>query len=185
MSTRLLFATFVFLSLSFASTAAADAVPPEPTDCPAGSIGSTCHGGPFCRPDTCDTANDCDAGFICEDTQACISTIDCGGIGGPAPTDAYEGPCGSGDSCTDGTCQPIKICLPEGGATAVSSGATTSSGAGASSSTGGSGGEGGNGEGTTRVDQGCGCEVVGARSSGPWWLLFGAALPLWRRRRRP
>lgn len=177
-------------ALSFASTAAADAVPPEPTDCPDGSIGATCHGGPFCRPDTCDTQADCDPGLVCADTQACISTVDCGGIGGPAPTDAYEGPCSAGGSCTEGTCQTTKLCLPEGGTTAVSSGATTSSnassGAGASTSVaGGSSGEGGSGEGSTRVDQGCGCEVVGGSSASAWWLLVGAAaLPLWRRRRR-
>lgn len=187
MSTRILQIFVVAFGLSLAGTAAADVVPPEPTDCPAGSIGATCHGGPFCRPDTCDTQADCDAGFICEDTQACISTIDCGGIGGPAPTDAFEGLCGGDGSCATGTCEARKLCLPEGGATAVSSSATTSgAGAGASSSVaGGNGGNGGSSEGTTRVDQGCGCEVVGGDASSAWWLLAGAlgALPLWRRRR--
>ena len=59
--------------------ARADAVGPPPADCPAGSFGDSCHGGPFCRPSTCESDAACAGGEICQEVKVCVGGVQCGG----------------------------------------------------------------------------------------------------------
>jgi len=156
---------FAFATLSLAGVARADVVGPPQEDCPAGTEGSSCHGGPYCRPVECLVDQDCNAGETCQDRPMCVSTIVCAGL---LPPDAnpmdyeqakVEGSCPNGDECAAGaTCKTKRLCI--------------SNASGGSSS--GAGGE------------GCGCRVAGASDPSNVALLLGAAsaLALVRRRQR-
>ena len=97
----------------WAPVAAADAVPPPPTNCVEGSYGETCHGGPHCRPRACSDDGGCEPGESCQPLALCIDQIDCGGQGGPFFVDEVTGSC-PGGSCAEGTCQGTMVCAPTG-----------------------------------------------------------------------
>ncbi|WP_096326016.1 MYXO-CTERM sorting domain-containing protein [Nannocystis exedens] len=96
------------------TTARADVVEEPPADCPAGTKGNTCHGGPFCSPLKCFSDAECTDGATCQDTKGCIGWVDCGGgDGGPDPTPTLSSLCDGGEACGAGeTCEAIKLCLP-------------------------------------------------------------------------
>jgi len=176
--------------------ARADVVDRPPADCPQGSVGDTCHGGPFCRPMTCSMDSECVGDATCQDVMACIGSIDCtGGGGGTAadpPIPTITGPCKDGVCGADTTCQAIKQCIgpvdpttggggssgggsPTSGGTATSG--TASTGGGTASSTG--DGTGGGSKG------GCtGCAAHSGDGVGGSTLALLAIAGLVRRRRR-
>ena len=139
------------------STAAADAVGPDPTDCPLGTVGTSCHGMEYCRPLSCTSSSDCDAGEICQSRDLCITSGTCGGL---MPPDAEPPPprtvvtASCSGACAEGACESRMVCVPDG----------TPPGTG---------------------DGGCGCRVAGAGS--PWLglgaiALIGALIAARRRR---
>jgi hypothetical protein len=153
----------------------ADAVPPEPEDCLDGTRGSTCHGGPYCAPDSCTQDTDCTGGEVCRDRQLCLGSIDCtGGFtdpdAGPFLSDQITGACEGGAGCdAPAVCTTMKVCVAPGG--------STGSGPGAGS---------GDGNGDMAVS-GCGCSIPGAGggiAAGMAALALGGALLSARRRRR-
>src|SRR5262245_60743770 len=99
--------------------ARADAVPAPPSSCPKGTEGSTCHGGPYCRPLACTTDADCKGGSTCGDVSLCVGVISCAGL---LPPDADPSQfnvsradelCPTDTKCpSDTTCQSIKVCVP-------------------------------------------------------------------------
>ena len=106
------------LCLLLSSSAFADALPAPEGTCASGSRLSVCHGGSYCFPVTCGGANDdaCAAGLECRAVQACMSSLLCGGDVQPDEMEAtrtadFKGLC-SGSSCAEGTCKPMKLCLP-------------------------------------------------------------------------
>lgn len=180
-------------ALLAAPPARADVVPEPPMDCLDGTVGETCHGGPYCAPDTCTTDAECDAGKVCKDRDLCTATIDCGGMGGPAPTTEVTASCG--EACPAGdTCSVLKVCVTASSGTGGAGGATTSGGAGGSTTTGGTGGASvggaggsGGGGGDDVVVSGCSCRVPGAGTAvgAAGALLFALGLAgLGGRRRR-
>lgn len=100
--------------------ARADVVPEPPADCPEGTEGQTCHGGPFCQPRVCTQNGDCGVGATCQDQALCIAGIDCSGGWEPdaAPTLLQNavGTCAGGAACgAPSTCMTLKVCVPAGG----------------------------------------------------------------------
>ena len=118
-----------FAALSFASPARADVVGPPPDDCPVGTEGATCHGGPYCSPVECTSDMECGSGETCNDLPFCVSTILCAGL---LPPDAnlmdyerakVEAPCPTANECTQGaTCKTLKVCVPPESTSTSSSG---------------------------------------------------------------
>jgi MYXO-CTERM domain-containing protein len=156
-------AAFVWL---LAPAAAADAVPPPPDSCPAGSAGDSCHGGEYCRASGCTSDSDCSGGMACRELELCIGQIDCAGgwdpDAGPSYSPTVEGSCSGGSACSAGSCELRRVCAMPG--------------AGSSS--------GGEAEGPIEVDQGCGCSLPGTAGAGSLaGLGFVAALGLGLRRR--
>lgn len=147
-------------ALLLVSIAEADAVPPPPADCPAGSRGETCHGGPHCRPKPCDVDADCSSGETCQDLDLCLGQVDCAGgwdpDAGPHWVDTVEGSCANGAACSRGTCQTTEVCAPPPPPAQ-----------------------------STVVEQGCGCRLParGPSPHGPLALAL-ALLGLWTLRRR-
>lgn len=160
------------IPLLAASPALADVVGPNAEGCVDGSVGDSCHGGPFCSLDICTTDADCDGGEVCKDTDLCTTTIDCGGMGGPFPVTEVTGHCD--DECPSGsTCTPQKVCVAS------------------SSGPGGTGGNGAGGNGTGGGNDvlvtGCACDLAGRNTAlgAAGALLFAAGLAgLGGRRRR-
>lgn len=154
------------LALLFVTAPAlADVVGPPPDECPRASTPSSSHSGPLCVPsNSCDPASGCDGG-ACVAIKQCIEKVACGGMmppdAGPCTVDNVVGECGSGDSCSVGTCTERSIC---------------STGSDGSSSTSGSNDD----------DGGCGCRAAGGDSApeGAAWLLLLGAVALGRGRRR-
>ncbi len=112
-----------------AGEARADVVGPPPDDCPEGSEGATCHGGPFCRARGCMSDSDCDTGTTCKELPLCTGKIGCAGNIPPDADpndftqDKIEGPCPNGNECTAGsTCVKQKVCVGDGGSSSSSSG---------------------------------------------------------------
>lgn len=182
---RLLLAGLLCCSGVVLSDAArADVVDMEPDNCPDGTVGATCHGGPHCAPKTCSST--CSGGKVCREVAVCTGKIGCAGMLGPDedPSD-YEvtrvfAYCAAGGGCSSGICQTMKLCmdpLPGGDDTTAEvdgGGPTTpdTGGADAGSST---------VEGETTGD-GCGAGRIGsfiAMSLAVTLLLLGA----WFRRR--
>lgn len=174
--------TLFTTALLTAPPARADVVPEPPMDCLDGTVGETCHGGPYCAPDTCTTDADCDAGEVCKDTDLCTATIDCGGIDGPAPTTEVTASCG--EACPAGdTCSLLKVCVTASSGT----GGTTTTGGAGGATVGGAGGSGGSG-GNDVVVSGCSCRVPGTGTAvgaaGALLFALGLAGLGGRRRRR-
>ena len=181
--------------------ARADVVGPPPRDCPVGSSGDACHGGPFCRPNTCLNDDECSEGQTCQDAKACIGGIVCGGLegGGDPPIATYEGSCEQSGCKGNIECQAIKQCLPSGdptsggatsgggsatgtsgggSATGSSSGPTSSATAGSASSDSAGSGDGTGGDGSKG---GCACTSAG-NDGGLASLVALGLLALGRRR---
>ncbi|MCA9619864.1 MAG: tetratricopeptide repeat protein, partial [Myxococcales bacterium] len=176
-----------WLSL-WALEARADAVPPPPDDCPAGAVGETDHGGPHCRPTTCEVAQDCekqagwrkrDAAMSCRDGLGLcvVEKVKARGGWGSFERDVAYGPCASDADCrTEGArCLVAKRCVFGDAATSAPSAAPkTPPNAGTSAPPVPTAGEPGR----------CGCELRPTSARG-WigWCLAVVVLG-WRRRRR-
>lgn len=156
--------------LLLSSDAHADAVPPEPDDCPEGAVGDTDHGGPHCRPTECTTSSECkdkagywgrDKSFTCKaDVGLCVKVVDI--VYGKRPTAMDD--CDDDGDCDDGAkCIVTKRCVEGEPPKGNDSGTDPSGG---------------------QPKSKCGCELapVSALPSG-WWLLGAGALA-WRRRSR-
>lgn len=107
----------LLLVLLVPTLASADVVGPDPTDCPTGSRGTSCHGMEYCAPRTCTGAADCSAGEICQARDLCISSGTCGGLrppdaGPPAPVSVVTATCSG--SCAEGACESRMVCVPDG-----------------------------------------------------------------------
>ena len=105
------------LALSFPAFASADVVGPDPTDCPLGSRGASCHGMEYCAPQTCTTSATCGAGEICQSRDLCMSSGSCGGLMGPdaappPPVPFVTATCSG--TCAEGTCETVLVCVPDG-----------------------------------------------------------------------
>jgi len=118
---RILILTFttVTLSLLWSAAASADAIRPPPKDCPAGSVGSSSHCGPECKPLACNSDDDCRDSKVCKETSLCIESGERGRCGKvPAsqrtkkyPYKAAHGECPDKGDCEKGTCVPAKRCV--------------------------------------------------------------------------
>jgi hypothetical protein len=115
----------------FSLRAQADAVPPPPTGCPAGSVGGTCHGGVYCQPSDCKTSADCQGGQVCQPLSLCVGKVVCyGGIAGPdggAVTNDQpnvEGACSGTGPCGDAgaMCTTLSVCVSPSASSSSSSG---------------------------------------------------------------
>ena len=108
--------TVMVWSLLGTSLAWADVVNPPPEDCPAGTQGSTCHGGPHCAPVDCGAAG-CKDGLECREVKYCAGVVNCAGMLMPDEdpsqydTDAIYTTCDADESCDMGTCQAFKVCI--------------------------------------------------------------------------
>ncbi|MDI3282700.1 hypothetical protein [Polyangium sp. 15x6] len=112
-------AVFGLSALAFVTSARADVVGPPPDDCPEGTEGATCHGGPYCSPIECTSDAECGNGETCKAQPLCVSTIGCAGLLPPdaSPMDfertKIEALCPNGNECTQGaTCKTQKVCVP-------------------------------------------------------------------------
>lgn len=153
---RSLLAAAVLLAIP--ALAQADVVGPDPTDCPLGTRGTSCHGMEYCAPRLCTSAADCSTGEICQSRDLCITSGSCGGrlepdAGPPPPVTVVTAECSP--SCAEGTCESRMVCVPDGTPVGTGSG-------------------------------GCGCRVSG--SDGTWLgvgvaLLVGVAFAIRRRLR--
>ena len=160
---RHLFVSFVFAWVGVASGSAARAdmidVPKE--DCPAGTSGSSCHGGQFCRARGCVDESECDPGEDCREEQLCLGQIDCQGThqlpdGQSSVATQVYGYCPD-DTCSSGSCEATKVCMPKPSPA-----------------------------GPITVEEGCGCRLVApTETSGGAWLATMLLLGTvgWRRRR--
>ena len=104
----------VWLVVLFApSDAGADAVGPPPKNCPAGSEGESCHGGPYCDPLECTDDSKCKDGKTCQQVHYCVKQLDCAGGWGKGPyyRDEVKGLCEAGSKCSNGSCTALKVCL--------------------------------------------------------------------------
>jgi len=102
-------------SIVLVSEAEADIVEGPGTNCPNGSEGSACHGGPHCRPRKCTQASGCGEGMSCEERQLCMGQLDCSGrMPNSSLVDTVEGVCSSGGACERGTCQTVRVCVSRG-----------------------------------------------------------------------
>src|ERR1700679_4366304 len=95
----------LFLALT-PTTARADAVGPPPSNCPAGTTGTSCHGGSYCELSTCTTDTDCASGQTCQPRSYCQIPVTCGGgialpDGGPVESTvtAAGEPCAAASDC--------------------------------------------------------------------------------------
>jgi hypothetical protein len=120
-----------------ASSARADAVPPPPTDCPPGKVGTTSHGGAHCvdappkncppgwrgvaggncMVAVCGADNQCDPGQVCRDQSLCMAE-ETEYYRGPPPEhphvfDVPVGICVEHAVC-NARCKPGKVCLRPG-----------------------------------------------------------------------
>ena len=109
----------------FAGTARADAVPPEPEDCPVGSVGATSHCGAVCHALVCANDGECPDGTACLASKACILVDDCVR---PAQN-IHAGPCSPESTCAGegAVCQSLKLCVP-GESTSSDDGGNTTAG---------------------------------------------------------
>lgn len=95
------------------ATAGADVVSPPPEECPVGSSGHTCHGGPYCGLSECTDDSRCDDGMTCQEVQLCVGSHQCPGrIDEGTTHQTSEGLCGEGGECDSGACETVRICAP-------------------------------------------------------------------------
>lgn len=175
---RALLFCFVGLSLSPALVRA-DAVS-EPPSCPPHSEPVFCHGPPTCGPRECLSSRDCVAGEHCAVANLCVEDHSCGGWGGGDIETHVFGLCGAGDTCTEGTCSGLFVCVP-GGTSEDASVTRDASRADASETDA--------GDGRTHVRYGCDCHCsVGAAPhrgpAAPFMLGLAASALVWVKRRR-
>jgi MYXO-CTERM domain-containing protein len=127
MSRRYALAVAIWLGgLSLSPGARADAVPGPPTNCPPGAVGDTSHNGPWCRPTTCASDDDCvkNASYwekgitrVCREQPLCVETREEKSKSGwtwgkPITRDFALGACGSGASCVaPARCETAKRCV--------------------------------------------------------------------------
>ena len=165
--------------------ARADAVGPPPADCPAGSFGDSCHGGPFCRPSTCESDAACAGGETCQEVKVCVGGVQCGGgietLDDP-PIPTFVGLCKDDGTCDgEATCQPLKQCVGAPDPTSGGTGGTSGTAGGTGGSSGGDSASGTSG-GTGTDKRGCaGCSTDGG--PGVVALALLALGQLLRRRR--
>ena len=108
----------VLAALAVHGRASADAVEPEPEECPPGTYARTDHGGPRCEPRFCGrdvspavAPVDCDEGARCSDALVRFvapQPIDVRRPGFPTVS-AFEGDC----PCTRETCVRADVCVPD------------------------------------------------------------------------
>lgn len=105
------------LSLAFA-----DALGPEPENCPNGSIGTSSHAGEWCAPADCSADDECTEGGCVADVGLCIveSEESCGGwnpdTGEECTFTKREvlDKCSTQDDCSEGTCEIADRCATPG-----------------------------------------------------------------------
>ena len=157
----------------FASvTGSADVVPPPPDECPIGSDGDTCHGGPYCRLSVCTDDSNCREG-TCQELEICVGSFLCPGRMGPGMTmQTSEGACTGGAECDSGTCETVRVCAPTPEPEPEDDDNDNDTD-----------GESGS---TAPATQGAGCAIASSRTAGALFfgLAFFAAVML-RARRRP
>lgn len=119
---RQVFRTALLVSamlMVLASTALGDAIGPDPTNCPAGSYGTSSHCGQECLPLPCKTDADCRNKRVCRATRLCVvkgERSPCGRVpesemNKKYPFTAVEGRCPAKGKCGRGTCVEAKRCL--------------------------------------------------------------------------
>lgn len=97
--------------------ARADAVFPPPDTCPPGSVPSTSHAGPHCRPAAeCVLSSMCGAGEACEAVGLCIEDVPCGGRLPPGDAGVCTEPhvvgtCSPSGACSVGSCELRNVCV--------------------------------------------------------------------------
>lgn len=114
-SLRWLVVVLLHAAISFFGVEArADAIDPPREDCPEGSRGESCHGGPYCAPaSACVDDSSCAEGETCQELDLCIGRIDCAGGWTPGEhfwEDTVTGTC-SGGSCSSGSCETRRVCV--------------------------------------------------------------------------
>jgi hypothetical protein len=176
--------TLCLLGLSLSPCLArADAIS-MPMSCPPHSEAVFCHGPPTCGPRECLSSSECAPGEHCAVANLCVVEHGCGGWGGGSFETHVLGLCGPGDSCEEGSCSGMFVCVAGGSEDASvlrDAGRADASGADASGTDA--------GDGRTHVRYGCDCHCsVGASPrrgpAGPFALASTAALLGWVHRRR-
>ena len=108
---RTLMITLAAMAVATGGVARADVVMPPPKTCPEGATPSTCHGGPYCKPEVCSSTTGCPPGTACKSKELCIDQINCGGKVGPVYNDAVKDTCPGGVPCKVGTCKTVSVCI--------------------------------------------------------------------------
>ena len=147
------FAATALVGILLASASvSADVVSPPPDECPVGSLGDTCHGGPYCRLSECTDDSRCDDGMTCQEVDLCVGGHHCyGRIGDGTTMQTSEGLCGDEGECERGDCETVRVCAPEPEPEAEEEE-----------------------ESTTPATQGAGCAIASSGSAAG--LCFGLAL---------
>ena len=110
---RILTASFVGVScILLTSSANADAVPPPRQDCPPGSRGETCHGGPHCMLVSCRDDTDCTGNETCQSRRFCMDIVECGSRGHSRSRRVVAGSCNAGETCGENPCIAEMVCAP-------------------------------------------------------------------------
>jgi MYXO-CTERM domain-containing protein len=176
--------TTLAMALLWGGIARADVVPPPPTSCLDGSLGKTCHGGPYCAPVLCHDSSSCAGGKTCRPTALCIDQLDCFGRGGGPKVDRVVGSCELGALCGSGICQSVQVCasmvVPVDGA--VPDRASSRDRAPTSDRLATARDRGAAGDASDPSNRrGCRCTLSGDGEGLPWALLAVAVLLGWRR----
>ena len=105
----------LLLLVLLAPEAQADVVPPAPEDCPPGSVGSTDHYGPHCRPSICRSDEDCKDGQRCRELALCVFEKTYEHWRGNTHRREVRGSCAQGEACPEeSSCETAKRCVPAG-----------------------------------------------------------------------
>lgn len=107
----------VLLAFAFVlptARAFADAVPPAPTECPAGTEGASSHCGPACFALECSTDQPCPTGSTCKTVAMCVAERTCvGAVSQPYEVTEVTGLCPTG-TCGSGSCEAMAVCVADG-----------------------------------------------------------------------
>jgi hypothetical protein len=108
-----------------ASWVRADAVSAPTVTCPIGAIASAAHfpREGICAVHACTGNADCGTDAYCDTAPLCIVTMSCGGrfdsgpfpdggFGPPCTFDTAPAACSADGTCTSGTCETRRVCLP-------------------------------------------------------------------------